>query len=248
VADIPPATQAMRYGNTAFRVWHARLTERSQELLLRVLPPDLAGAAVELGPYLVDAFGNATRVDYGTGHEATFAMLLLALVKLRVLPVAPGVVTRLYGRYLRLMRLLQATYWLEPAGSHGVWGLDDYCFLPFLWGAAQLEHHPELRPTCVHDAAAVQAGAAAGFLYLDAVAFVRRVKRGALHETSPMLADIAAVPSWGRVGAGLLRMFEAEVLGKAPIAQHFLTGSILRLTPGGEGGAPDPAVETPNAA
>lgn len=61
------------------------------------------------------------------------------------------------------------------------------------------------------------------YLYFDAVRFVRSVKKGPLQETSPMLCDIAAtVPTWGRINAGMVRMWQAECLGKVPIMQHFL--------------------------
>lgn len=49
-----------------------------------MLPPELAAAAAELSPYWVDSFGNATRIDYGTGHETTFAALLFCLASLGV--------------------------------------------------------------------------------------------------------------------------------------------------------------------
>ncbi|XP_010273024.1 PREDICTED: serine/threonine-protein phosphatase 2A activator-like [Nelumbo nucifera] len=229
VDEIPPVQQSSRYGNYSYRVWHGRMTENAESLMLQFIPNDLRSATLEIVPYFTDSFGNSTRIDYGTGHETNFAAWLYCLARLGLLKEEDyqAVVSRIFVKYLELMRKLQTVYCLEPAGSHGVWGLDDYHFLPFIFGSSQLIDHKYMKPKSIHNQDILD-NFSNEYLYLSCISFVKKVKKGLFAEHSPLLDDISGVPTWNKVNSGMLKMYKAEVLEKVPVMQHFLFGWLIK--------------------
>ncbi|CAH0477123.1 unnamed protein product [Peronospora belbahrii] len=232
IVEIPPIDQPMRFGNKAFRIFYDRVIERTRTMQENMLPEEKRGAVIELAAYLDDSFGNRVRIDYGTGHETSFIVWMCCLHKIGFFKQSdfPALVLRLFNSYLALMRRLQKQYMLEPAGSHGVWGLDDYHCLPFYFGSAQLIGQHEILPESVHDDTVLQASHEE-YLYLDAIKFIKEVKAGSpFAETSPMLNDISALPSWEKTNGGMLKLYEGEVLKKLPVIQHLRFGTLFPCT------------------
>ncbi|KFQ99353.1 Serine/threonine-protein phosphatase 2A activator, partial [Opisthocomus hoazin] len=232
IDETPPVDQPSRFGNKAFRTWYAKLDQEAEKLVATVIPKHLAEAAPEVAVYLKESVGNSTRIDYGTGHEAAFAAFLCCLCKIGVLRVDDqmAIVFKVFNRYLEVMRKLQKTYRMEPAGSQGVWGLDDFQFLPFIWGSSQLIDHPSLEPRHFVDEKAVNENHK-DFMFLECILFITEMKTGPFAEHSNQLWNISAVPSWSKVNQGLIRMYKAECLEKFPVIQHFKFGSLLPIQP-----------------
>ncbi|KAL1685419.1 hypothetical protein GGG16DRAFT_129415 [Schizophyllum commune] len=224
IDEIPPQHSPQRFGNLAFRTWGRRLEEHAEALLKAVVPNNLVPHIL---PYFLTSFGSFVRMDYGTGHEASFAMLLCCLTLTRFFEPEEEqerqLVFLVFVRYLRLCWRLQDVYRLEPAGSHGVWGLDDSCFLPYIFGSAQLRDQ-----TSIPVDAVLRPSLPPTNLYFMAIMRIHEVKHGPFHEHSSQLHAIATgVRTWSKVHTGLLKMFEAEVLGKRVVVQHIPLGGIL---------------------
>lgn len=148
--------------------------------------------------------------------------------------------------YLELIRRLVLTYTLEPAGSHGVWGLDDHSFIPYIFGSAQ--YGPALpsnsnsntgrpptegslksapKPSTVTNKELTSEYQKRN-MYFSAIQFIYHVKKGPFWEHSPVLYDVSGIKDgWAKINKGMLKMYAAEVLGKFPVVQHFGFGSLF---------------------
>ena len=230
IDEIPACDQPQRFGNKAYRDWSKRLLQNSHDLILPLLPENYKEAMIELKAYIHDAFGNSTRIDYGTGHEACFILFLCCLYKLKVLTEQDhvAIVNKIFKKYLDVMRKLQLTYRMEPAGSQGVWGLDDFQFVSYIWGSSQLNGNQSLSPDAIPSESSADKYYKEYMLF-GCIKFIHAVKSGPFGEHSNVLYGISSIQHWSKVNSGLMKMYKAEVLSKFPVIQHFVFGTLISI-------------------
>lgn len=258
IDDVAPLEGPRRFGNLAFRTFHDKLDKNADSILrstigapnekfIEATTRELSSNSAtknpvsesridpytELVPYFLGSFGSRQRLDFGTGHELSFLAFFGGLLSVGLLEeyIEGEDILFIFESYFNIIRKLIIKYNLEPAGSHGVWGLDDHFHLPYILGSAQIvdirepdKPTPRFPPRMVLRPHVVEREKETN-LYFSAIAFINKVKKGAFHEHSPILYDITSVATWHKIHRGMIKMYVAEVLGKFPVVQHFVFGS-----------------------
>lgn len=192
---IKPNKKVHRFGNTAFQLFYDQL------------PYDI---------YLKESFGNRTRIDYGTGHELNFICYLYAMYKKNIIKI--NEIFHSCDLYFDLVRQVINRYTLEPAGSHGVWGINDYQILPFLLGANELFYSQ-----CTFEDLLLEENK--DLMFAKALKFVK--KEGVdFNIHSPLLYDLRLKP-WASACIELWQRYLKDVLESKAVTQHFIFGKYL---------------------
>ena len=252
IAKYPPLPKeqfAQRFGNIAVRSIHDELAVVYKDILYELLEnllnyrletnPNkeykhdiifLNRSVVEISHYFLNSFGNRDRMDFGTGHELSFVAFLAIFDILDLIEYNTYILKKFFQKYFFLVKALIIDYKLEPAGSHGVWGLDDNFHFSYLIGSAQMINKPLCKPSCSLNYARdnVDKVNECDFNFLiwnlQVIGEVKNYKN--FKEHSPMLNDILnSVNDWRRINNGLYKMWVDEVLLKFPVVQHFKFGS-----------------------
>lgn len=223
IDEIKPVASHKRFGNPSYRTW--------RDAIEKVIAADGDNSDEvnnEAKFYLSNAFGSMQRIDYGTGHELNFVAYFDA--KVRSAEVTGAATLYTFNVYFNVCKKLIKVYNLEPAGSHGVWGLDDHFHIPYILGAAQLapfdasSNGPKPIDVCSEEKVRQYKDK---YMYFEAIDFIYAMKSGRFSEHSPVLYDVSGIKTWTKILQGMIKMYQGEVLNKFPVIQHFYCGTLF---------------------
>lgn len=237
-----------RFGHLAYRNWFDMMKQKTREFVDSIVTSQSDKKyADELFYYASESFGNRSRIDYGTGHELHFSIFLMGLMHLmneetKLVPdenfISDETLTKyvekhgwdilklmLYS-YLKVCRTVQKKFRLEPAGSRGVYNMDDFQYLPFLFGAAQLVGQKFISASNFYEQDQVDMFKSE-FVFIDAVSYILETKRGPFNEHSYTLWEYSNLGCWENILRRIRSKFVDEVLRPFPIVQHLLFGEFV---------------------
>lgn len=139
VDDTPLIEGSHRFANIGAEVVHEKLAnlDLSKFLKKQYLHTEITKEMIKtLKMYLIESFGNKVRLDYGTGHEIFFLSFIFICKELSI--AHDYEIKPLFKQYFDIVRKYIFKFNIEPAGSNGMFAIDDYQFLPFLFGSAEL--------------------------------------------------------------------------------------------------------------
>lgn len=151
--------------------------------------------------YLINSFGNKTRMDFGTGHELNFLCFLYTNVKDGLIEI--NQVYDILNHYFDIVRLFIRKFNIEAAGSRGCWSIDDYLLLPYLFGSSERVKERTGNNRVSNDNMEI--------FY---------------NNTSPVLMKMMN-NSWKEVNNELIRTYDETVLQKNVVTQHFIYSKYL---------------------
>ncbi|KAI5172681.1 serine/threonine-protein phosphatase 2A activator [Nematocida sp. LUAm3] len=241
IYSVPPEKEDQRYGNKAFITFLERIKNEGEERISKIFFSGRKGEETQiLFSYLFACFGNSTRIDYGTGHELHFFCFLIILHILGKVEIE-SIFSILEG-YFTIVRLLILKYRLEPAGSHGMWGIDDYQLLPFLFGSSQFCRRSDLSFDSLFSRKNQD------MCYTKALRFVHvhkthsslkytveermeaccssEIDKGIFSNHSPTIYALRSA-SFLKINKGMIKMYDSVVLSKHVVIQHFISSKYL---------------------
>lgn len=226
VDETPPEKVHSRFGNLSYRDWQTKFDTQLDGWIHELIPEKYHRSIIEMRYYIANAFGSKERIDYGTGHELSFLAVIMCLDMLGVASIQGVQILHCFNKYYDLVQKLILTYRLEPAGSHGVWGLDDHFHFSYIIGSTQLlGRRTSLTPRDISNVKLMERDSDKN-LFCKSITFINRVKTGPFCNHSPLLYNISrSVHTWQKMQQGLIKMYKAEVLNKFPVVQHFWFGT-----------------------
>eukprot|EP00915_Cephaloidophora_sp_WS-2016_P000063 GHVH01000124.1.p1 GENE.GHVH01000124.1~~GHVH01000124.1.p1 ORF type:complete len:360 (+),score=39.80 GHVH01000124.1:34-1113(+) len=218
------------FGDSRFRPFIKALSESIVEAVDRFLNQETSEIRQLVSGYLSISFGDLSRIDYGTGHELNFACALLCLEHSSERELIRDnldiVAIQIFRYYTRTVQTMIKLFRVQPAGSKGFWGLDDYFHLPFIYGSAQLIGS-QISTDVVNNMRLVKQNIGRS-VYLEMIEYIMNSKLGhSLDENGRVLYDISGVPNWDKINSGMIIMYCKTVLAKQPVMQHFHFSRLL---------------------